>query len=237
LRRAFTTSSGPVEVIVDEESRTLSVYRFDEQRRAVAATVESWDHADLTDVLTRQIGVVRAEAEEIASSVKASHTGPPLTYRHAEDRPPPTTDVSHLEAAGLLRRFVAVLLDAVIVLFPLGIAVGLLFGGGYNERENGSVNVGVTVEGNASWALLVLAVGYYIVSEALTGMTVGKRIVGIRVVREGGEHVGLGPAVVRNLLRPVDALFFYLVGVVFALTSSRRQRLGDRVAGTVVVPR
>lgn len=236
MRRAFQTSSGPVEVIVDEESRTVSVYRFDGQRRAVAATTESWDHADLTDVLTRQIGVPRAEAVIIASSVKGSQTGLRLVPRPAEDLPPRGgNDASHLAKAGLVRRFVAVFLDAVIVLFPLAIVVGLLFGGGYSEREDGSVNAGVTVDGNASWALLALALAYYIVSEALTGMTVGKRIVGIRVVTERGAHVGLGAAVIRNLLRPVDALFFYLVGALFALASSRRQRLGDRAAGTVVV--
>jgi uncharacterized RDD family membrane protein YckC len=234
VRRSFQTSSGPVEVIVHEESRTVSVYRFDGQHRAVAATTESWDHADLSDVLTRQIGVARAEAEIIASSVKKGSTGLHVIPGHVDDLPR-GDDASHLDNAGLPRRFVAVLLDAVIVLFPLAIAVGLLFGGGYNEREGGSVNIGVNVAGSASWALLALSVGYYIVSEALTGMTVGKRIVGIRVVDEGGEHVGLGAAVIRNLLRPIDALFLYLVGALFALASSRRQRLGDRAAGTVVV--
>jgi uncharacterized RDD family membrane protein YckC len=60
-------------------------------------------------------------------------------------------------------------------------------------------------------------------------------MVGIRVVGEDGEHATFGAAVVRNLLRFVDALFFYLVGAVFALTSTRGQRLGDRAAHTVVV--
>jgi uncharacterized RDD family membrane protein YckC len=95
----------------------------------------------------------------------------------------------------------------------------------------------VIVGENAFWALLALGLGYYIVCEALVGMTVGKRLVGIRVVAEDGEHAGLGPAVIRNLLRLVDGLFFYLVGAVFALTSPRGQRLGDRAAGTLVVRR
>jgi uncharacterized RDD family membrane protein YckC len=128
-----------------------------------------------------------------------------------------------------------VLLDAVIVFFPLSIVVGLVFGGGYSERGDGYANAGVNVEGNAFWALVALGLLYYIVCEALTGMTIGKRIVGIRVVAEDGEHVSLGAAVVRNLLRPVDGLFFYLVGAIFALTSPHRQRLGDRAAGTLVV--
>ena len=44
---------------------------------------------------------------------------------------------SSLERAGILLRFVAVVLDAVIVLFPLQIVIGLLYGGGYVERGNG----------------------------------------------------------------------------------------------------
>ena len=57
------------------------------------------------------------------------------------------------------------------------------------------------------------------------------------MVDEHGEHPTLGAAVVRNILRPVDALFFSLVGAVFALMSPLGQRLGDRVAHTVVVHR
>ena len=72
MRQAFETSGGPIEVIVDEESRTVSAYRFDGERRAVAAAMESWDHADLAEVLTRRIGLSPGEADRIASSVKAS---------------------------------------------------------------------------------------------------------------------------------------------------------------------
>ena len=64
-----------------------------------------------------------------------------------------------------------------------------------------------------------------------------KRMVGIRVVGEDGEHVTFGAAVVRNLLRAIDALFFYLIGFLFAVTSTRGQRLGDRAAHTIVVRR
>jgi len=47
--------------------------------------------------------------------------------------------------------------------------------------------------------------------------------------------LGLGASVVRNVLRLVDGLSFYLVGALFALASSRGQRLGDRAAHTLVV--
>jgi hypothetical protein len=67
-------------------------------------------------------------------------------------------------------------------------------------------------------------------------MTLGKRMVGIRVVEEDGDYVGFGAAVVRNLLRLVDgALTGYLAGLIAVLVTSRNQRLGDLAAGTVVV--
>ena len=238
MRQAFETSGGPIEVIVDEESRTVSAYRFDGERRAVAAAMESWDHADLAEVLTRRIGVSPTEADEIASSVKASDVGLRLmSSPPVEDPPSRPRDPTHLEDAGLALRFVAVLLDTIIVFLPLAIVVGLLNGGGYSERRNGNVGAGVNVEGNALWALLALFLGYYIPCEALAGLTLGKRMVGIRVVGDDGEHVGLNAAVIRNMLRLVDGLFFYLVGALFALSSSRGRRLGDHIAGTLVVRR
>lgn len=99
------------------------------------------------------------------------------------------------------------------------------------------MSAGVIVEGGARLALLALWIAYYTVCEALTGMTLGKRMVGIRVASELEEHVGLGAAVIRNLLRLVDGLFFYLVGALFVLFSSCGQRLGDRLAGTLVARR
>ena len=72
---------------------------------------------------------------------------------------------------------------------------------------------------------------------AWNGETVGKRLVGIRVVSMDGGPVGLGAALTRNLLAAVDGAFFYLVGLAAMSTSSDRQRIGDRVAGTVVVRR
>lgn len=89
-------------------------------------------------------------------------------------------------------------------------AVALLSGGGYTESGDGYANAGANLGGNAFWLLLALGLGYYIVSEAATGTTLG-RMVGIRVVGEDGEQLTFVAAVARNLLRLVEGLFFYLV--------------------------
>lgn len=68
------------------------------------------------------------------------------------------------------------------------------------------------------------------------GQTVGKRVLGLRVVDDRGLRLRPSQVVVRNLLRLVDALpVFYLVGGVAMALNRHYQRLGDMAAGTVVV--
>jgi uncharacterized RDD family membrane protein YckC len=237
VRQSFSTSVGTVEVLVDEQSRVVSVYRFDAQHHPLAAAIESWDHSDLDDILTHQAGVPFAEARQIAAEVRERHTRLGSLSDRLEQRVWQRREAGDVEHAGLGLRFAAVLLDAIIVFFPLGLVVGLLSGGGYAESGDGYANAGVDVGGSAFWAVLFLGIGYYVLCESASGATLGKRIVGIRVVDEDGDHITFGAAVVRNLLRLVDGLFFYVVGALFALTSARGQRLGDRAAHTVVVRR
>lgn len=77
---------------------------------------------------------------------------------------------------------------------------------------------------------------YWTASELLLhGQTLGKRVVGLRVVREDGAPVDFLSSAVRNLLRAVDFLpLGYALGGLSVLLTERRQRVGDVVAGTVV---
>ena len=235
MKQVFNTSVGKIEVSVDRESRTISIYRFDERHQVVAGAIESWDHVDLLDVFHRHIGLPWSEAGHVASEVRERNLAVGSLAARLDWSKRQRSEATPLEPAGIALRFVAVLLDTIIVFLPLFLVVGLLTGGGYSEHGPGYANVGVDVGGGAFLLLLALGVAYYVVCEALTGMTVGKGMVGIRVVGEGGDHLTLGAAVVRNLVRLVDGFLFYLVAFVFALQSPRRQRLGDRVAHTVVV--
>lgn len=68
------------------------------------------------------------------------------------------------------------------------------------------------------------------------GQTVGKRLLGLRVVEASGLRLRPSQIIVRNLLRFVDLLpGLYLIGGVCCVVSNRRQRLGDIAAGTIVV--
>jgi uncharacterized RDD family membrane protein YckC len=77
---------------------------------------------------------------------------------------------------------------------------------------------------------------YLILMEAYVGWTVGKRIIGMRVVDESGGKIGLSRSIIRNLLRFVDGLpAFNILGIVLIASSPRDQRFGDRIAKTYVV--
>jgi uncharacterized RDD family membrane protein YckC len=78
---------------------------------------------------------------------------------------------------------------------------------------------------------------YFILFELLwSGQSPGKRMVGIRVVKSGGFALSVTDSLLRNLLRAVDFLpVGYGVGLVSLLTTRSCQRIGDLVAGTLVV--
>jgi uncharacterized RDD family membrane protein YckC len=130
--------------------------------------------------------------------------------------------------AGVGLRFVAVLIDS-ILLMGVAWAWAALVGGATSE--------GFELTGLPAVAWMVACALYYIATEARLGATVGKLAVGLRVTLEDGSRLDWRASVIRNLLRVVDAFAFYLVGAVLVWTSPRRQRLGDRVAGTIVVRR
>lgn len=76
-----------------------------------------------------------------------------------------------------------------------------------------------------------------IVLQSITGASVGKLIVGMRVVRADGTKARFWQILVRQLLMLVDTLIFSLVGLISMLTSRGHQRVGDMVAKTYVVRR
>jgi uncharacterized RDD family membrane protein YckC len=83
----------------------------------------------------------------------------------------------------------------------------------------------------------IVSIGYPIFSEwRWRGQTIGKRVLGLRVMDSHGLRLQFSQIVVRNLLRFVDLLpAFYAFGGIFAFMSRRSQRLGDLAANTIVV--
>jgi uncharacterized RDD family membrane protein YckC len=96
---------------------------------------------------------------------------------------------------------------------------------------------------NEDWAAAVSVILYFVISIGYgialewrwRGQTLGKRVMGLRVVDAHGLRLQLSQVVLRNLLRPVDMLpLVYLVGGIASFCSRYGQRLGDLAAGTIV---
>ena len=133
----------------------------------------------------------------------------------------------YLVPQSVLVRAVAYLIDS--LLFAL-IAFAVLYALDMTQ---------VLVEsGGFSWLQLSLIAGqcgYFFVFEAAIGRSPGKILMQLYVVGADGGKCGVWASFVRNLIRPLDLLFFGVIGAVSILSGFKRQRLGDRLARTQVV--
>ncbi|MEO7326634.1 MAG: RDD family protein [Dokdonella sp.] len=131
----------------------------------------------------------------------------------------------HLRSAGVMPRACAWAADAMIrlgLIWMLAIFIGMLGESGF---------------GIYLLVLFVLFWFYPVLFEVLRdGQTPGKKIMGLRVVNANGTPVTWIASIVRNLLRTVDMLpFAYAFGLFACLIDPGGRRLGDLVAGTLVV--
>jgi uncharacterized RDD family membrane protein YckC len=136
---------------------------------------------------------------------------------------------------------------ALIAILPIGTSVDKWMHDVFHEaRQVAEQNKGHTASfgalGGLLIALFVLAqfvveTGYFIFWEMVTnGRSPGKMLAGLRVVRRDGLPINLRSSVLRNVLRIVDILpENYVVGLVSMLLSPSGERLGDHVAGTIVI--
>jgi uncharacterized RDD family membrane protein YckC len=135
------------------------------------------------------------------------------------------------EIAGIGSRFLAQFVDMVIVfVIALVITIGAIALGAIFNSGQVALLFGLILG-------FVLIAGYFLVSEAtLSGQTIGKRYVRLRVVGDQGQPITLGQSAIRNLVRIVDFLpVFYGIGIITLFANGRGKRLGDFAAGTLVV--
>ena len=179
--------------------------------------------------------------ETISTTIPPTKEGrAPLSYEDRITISTPEGVALEVPLAGLGSRFVAALVDGIIkgavILAALAgvVALGATSAPGAVAQPTGDF----ALVGLALFFVFVFLVnfGYDVLFETLaSGRTPGKRWTGLRVVRLDGGPVTFTTSAVRNLLRLVDGLLGYAVGVVVILVSSRNQRLGDLAAGTLVV--
>jgi uncharacterized RDD family membrane protein YckC len=146
----------------------------------------------------------------------------------------------HFALASIGNRFLACAFDHALQMFAIVLlAVTYLLAGGTGQ----SLSDRFTEMPKWALALLILGflliwTGYFTLFEwAWNGQTPGKRWLRLRVIREDGRPITFWEAAARNLVRIFDMtpFPFYSVGLVCVFVSKRDQRIGDHVAGTVVV--
>lgn len=129
-----------------------------------------------------------------------------------------------LPPAGVLLRCLAAFLDMVVI-FLIGFAVALPLG-----QTSGD---GFELKGFGALLFWIIIFAYFVIFEMQWGATPGKMLTGLKVLRTDGQAAGLREAVIRTASRIID--YFFLIGIIIMAISSKNQRLGDRLAETMVV--
>ena len=148
----------------------------------------------------------------------------------------------HFPIAGIGSRFLALMTDSLLqgaAIFVLILGFVLIISAIPRALSGtaSSPTAGKWIVAGIVLFYFLLYWGYYSLFEAFwNGQTPGKRLLKIRVIKDSGRQITLFEALARNLLRVVDMLpSFYLIGVITMLCNKEQKRLGDLVAGTIVV--
>ena len=140
-----------------------------------------------------------------------------------------------LESAPFFRRAIAALID-----IPSVMVTGfLIFYLSWQLMGRGDQSLIASIMSGNPYAvilgfasLFVMSPVYYVVAESTFSRTVGKALLGLRVVRESGAKISVGQAIVRQI-----PLFFsfYLIDAAFALFTEKKQRAFELISRTRVV--
>jgi len=137
--------------------------------------------------------------------------------------------------AGLGSRGMALLLDTLIQGVVV-ISIALLGELVSPDLSRYWVTAGKWMTALYIFLLFCLYWGYFAIFEVFwNGQTPGKRQAHIRVITASGRPITVFEAIARNFLRVIDSQLAYMVGAVAIAVDKRNRRLGDMVAGTVVV--
>ncbi len=181
---------------------------------------------------------VRCGKEASQAALFCPYCGASIPTLHIASSVPSDTTIDNL--AGLGQRIVAFIFDSIV----LGLAVTATIMAFVFARVEILPLHSLVIMNFLVWRMAhpllwiiftAIPFVYYVVLEKSSGQTLGKRLMGIRVVKTNGERCDLVSALVRNALRFIDNLFFGLIGILLIASTRKKQRLGDIFAQTVVV--
>ena len=142
------------------------------------------------------------------------------------------------EYAGVLHRILAAVIDhALLAIITMVIALPFGVSGAFMMMGADPM---AAMAAAASWVTFmvisaVIWLVYFPYFESTTGQTLGKKLMGIKVVKEDGKKLTMPDAIIRTVLRIIDGLGAYVLGLIVILVSQKKQRIGDMAARTIVV--
>lgn len=133
-------------------------------------------------------------------------------------------------AAFIIDQVILMIANIVIILIPLLIIM-------FQPKTMFGTDMDTVVIAIIIILMFVINWGYFFAFEYfMGGRTPGKKMMGIRVIQENGHSITLLSSFIRNLLRIIDSLpAYYLLGIAMIFFHSKHKRVGDLVAGTIVV--
>jgi uncharacterized RDD family membrane protein YckC len=157
--------------------------------------------------------------------------------RDVEIRTPESVAFDY-QLAGVGSRFLAIMSDLFLQVL-VAISFLLIFGyivslSHFFPRSHAEESVEIAL---VIFLFFLIFSGYFVLFEAFwNGQTPGKKLLGIRVVKDGGYPIDFSASLIRNLIRVAEQMIgFYAISVVSALISPENKRIGDYAAGTIVV--
>ncbi len=162
-------------------------------------------------------------------------THPEIFHDSGED-PAPIVPLAPLPDSPGEQDFVGLRIGAALIDLALLAGLFTILSAAVGQTTVSGEGFNVSLSGLWLVVFLAAALGYYFVLEAWAGQTLGKRLLGLRVLRADGTRPSVGAVALRTLLRVVDWLpLLYLVGFITMMaTGTRRQRIGDLAARTAL---
>jgi len=132
-------------------------------------------------------------------------------------------------------RIIAALIDIALFLLVFLLMAALWGNMGTTSQDN-THNAHAYLNGGPLLLFFLIQFGYFLLFEGLFSATLGKMVMGLKVVDVDGSRVTWAAVLIRNILRIVDGLpVFYLVGLIAVAVNDKKQRIGDLAAKTLVV--
>jgi uncharacterized RDD family membrane protein YckC len=156
-------------------------------------------------------------------------------FNHIKVRTPESVELE-FTLAGIGNRTIALIVDYLIwgALLIGVLMVWLILSVQLQQYFPNTRNLEVWLTAISILLSFAIYTGYFVLFESLWhGQTPGKRYTKIRVIRDDGQPVGAAQAILRALVRPIDDIAF--IGMLLIILTKREKRLGDLIAGTLVV--